>query len=221
MEIIHDLEQLERVLREERILERFETGGLPFRLVRYRKGELLCTPLAPMKDLLFLVRGTIKVYGLREDGTALSISLGDRPRATGDPVLLGNIEFAQPGAPSFFTEALEDLLCVALPLETHREALTRDRKFLQLIVRSLSETVMDLTLMGHGAQPLEERVLTFLREIQPDHCLHGVTAGERKFRCSRRQLQRVVFKLCRQGVLEKTWRGEYRLVALPADTHAE
>ena len=166
METVHDPRLLEKLLEEGCIPERFETQGLPFRLVRYRKGELLCSPWEPMTSLLFLARGSIKVYGLREDGTALSISLGDRPRAPGDPVLLGNMEFAQPGAPSFFTEALEDLLCVALPLEEHREALNRDRKFLRLIVRSLSETVMDLTLMGHGAQPLEERVLTFLREIR-------------------------------------------------------
>ena len=39
-----------------------------------------------------------------------------------------------------------------------------------------------------------------------------MTAGERQFRCSRRQLQRVVRKLLEQGVLEKTGRGEYRLL---------
>lgn len=209
---IHDPALLAATLAKEKILRHFETDGLPFRLLRYEKGELLCSPLQPMKDLLFLAEGSIKVYGLREDGSTLSVSLGIGRRGPGDPVMLGNIEFAQPEAPAFFTEALDDLLCVALPIEENRAALEQDRAFLRYLVRSLSETLMDLTLLGHAAQPLEERVLTFLRDIQPDHTLHGMTMGERQLRCSRRQLQRVVKLLCEQGRLEKMGRGEYRLI---------
>ena len=58
---------------------------------------------------------------------------------------------------------------------------------------------------------MEERVLTFLREVQADHVLHSVNEGISRLHCSRSQLQRVLRRLCADGTLQKTGKGEYRL----------
>lgn len=205
MEFIQDGELLQRILAQEGISAHFESRGLNFRLVRCKKGELLCTPDRPLQDLLFVVRGSVRVYALGEDGSCIPVSRGV------GPAILGTMEFARQGLPSFFTEALEDLLCVALPMETNRALLEQDRAFLRFVLDGMAEMIMTFTLIGHSAQPLEERLLTFLRDVQPDHSLHSINTGLLQLHCSRRQLQRVVKRLCEAGRLVKTGKGKYRL----------
>ena len=70
MEYITDRELLKSTLDEMGLSGRFDSPGLQFQLVEYHKGELLAAPFKPMDRLLFLVRGRVSIYGLREDGTA-------------------------------------------------------------------------------------------------------------------------------------------------------
>lgn len=205
MRYIHDEKLLERLLAYEGIEEHFETPGLQFRLVEYEKGELICDPGKPLEDILFTVRGSVQVYGLREDGKWLPVSRGVG-RAT-----LGAIEFVQPGLPSFYAEAMEDLLCVSLPMGPNREVLERDCTFLMYLLKCINSMVVTYTLIGRGEQSVEERVVTFLRDIQPDHTLHSINQGVMQFHCSRRQLQRVVKRLCDDGRLKKLKKGVYIL----------
>lgn len=205
MKYIHDEKLLERLLVQEGILDHFETRGLDFRLVEYGKGELLCAPGNPLEDILFIVRGTVQVYGLREDGKWLPVSRGVGHAA------MGAVEFVQPGLPVFYTEAVEDLLCVSLPIERNRAVLERDCVFLRYLLECINGMVVTYTLIGHREHSVEERVLTFLRDIQPDHTLHSINQGIMQFHCSRRQLQRVVKQLCDQGKLKKLKKGVYVL----------
>lgn len=215
MQYIEDAARLDRYLKQEKILCLFETENLHFRLVRYQKGELLTSPFKPLHDFLFPVQGKIKIYGLREDGSSFSISLSERH------CMLGDMEFARKDFPSFYSEAAGEVLCVSLPIEENRAALSRDCTFLNFLLRCISEKVWLATVVGHAAQSIEERVLTYLREIQPDHTLHGVNTGIMQLHCSRRQLQRVVKKLCEEGSLQKLRKGEYKLTEPPhtADSH--
>ncbi len=203
-------DELGYYLEHGRIRDCFQDPDLPFRLIRYQKGEMLTSPEKPLKELLFLVEGSVRVYGLREDGSILSISMGQNPRRE-DIQMLGDMEFARKDTLSFYVEAMEDLVGIALPLEENREKLEKDPVFLQFIIRQLSERLHQLTVIGNRSQPLEERLLIFLQEIRPDHELCGMEAEAVRLRVSRRQLQRAVEKMTRQGVLEKTGRGRYRL----------
>lgn len=205
MEYIRDQQRLEQYLRQEKILCRFETENLDFRLVRYQKGELLTSPFKSLPDFLFLVQGKIKIYGLREDGSSFSISQG------GDHCMLGDMEFVQRNFSMFYSEAMEEVLCVSLPIEKNRATLERDCTFLNYLLQCVAEKVLMSALVSHAAQPIEERVLTYLREVRPDHTLYGINTGVMQFHCSRRQLQRVVKKLCEEGLLEKTGKGKYKL----------
>lgn len=203
MEYIRNKTALERALETAGIPAYFETEGLNFRLVSFEKGELLSSPVRPLRDLLFVLEGTVQVYLLREDGSSILIS-----RGLGQTVL-GTVEFARRGLPALFTEATSDLLCVALPLEENRAALEADRVFLRFVLARLTDMVLSYTLIGQPQQTVEEKLMVFLRYIKPDHTLHGMAEGIAQLHCSRRQLQRAVRGLCGRGKLERSGRGIY------------
>ena len=206
MEYITDRELLKSTLDEMGLSGRFDSPGLQFQLVEYHKGELLVAPFKPMDRLLFLVRGRVSIYGLREDGISFSVYLAGRS------VLLGDVEFIRKEPLPFYTEALEDVLCVSLSTSLHRDRLEKDVRFLNFLLRSVADKFHMFFQMGNPAQPVEEKLVAFLRDLQPDHILHGMGPAIMQLRCSRSQLQRVVRKLCAEGVLEKLGKGEYRLV---------
>lgn len=65
--------------------------------------------------------------------------------------------------------------------------------------------------MEAAAETVEQRVLLYLKNISPSNKLEGIDASALKLRCSRRQLQRVLTKLCQSGQIEKTGKGKYKL----------
>ncbi len=206
MKYFSDPALLEKILKKWDIPGRFDTKELEFRLVRFQKGELLTAPFKPMTEFLFLATGKVNIYGLREDGGMVSVYLVDQG------ALLGDIEFVRKADLPFYAEAIEDTLCVSLSMEKHRERLQKDIRFLNHLLRSVADKFRLFISMGDSAQPVEEKLLTFLREIRPDHTLHSINAGVIQLHCSRSQLQRVVRKLCAQKRLEKVGKGRYRLV---------
>lgn len=206
MKFLSDPALLEEILRKWEIPGRFDTKGLEFRLARFQKGELLIAPFKPMDEFLFLAAGKVNIYGLREDGSMFSVCL------VAQGVLLGDIEFVQRAALPFYAEAMEDTLCVELSMEKHRERLKQDVRFLNYLLQSVADKFHQFISMGDAAQLVEEKLLTFLGELQPDHTLHSINAGVIQLHCSRSQLQRVVRKLCQEGALSKISKGKYRLV---------
>ncbi len=205
MRVIRDPDRLREALNKEHIPDLFETENLDFELLSFSKGELIASPMKPLRTLLFLLSGSVAAYDLREDGTSCSISQG----VSRGP--LGALELVRADLPAFYTEAMEDVLCVALPFAEKRALLLQDRKFTQYLLQNLTEVILTFTLIGRAGQPTEEKVLTFLRLIQPDHTLHSIQGSLMQFHCSRRHLQRVVKKLCCEGKLEKIGKGKYRL----------
>lgn len=189
------------------ISSHFDSPGLRFRLAKYHRGELLIAPFKPMEQLLFLVQGKVNIYGLREDGSSFSVYLA------GQSVLLGDVEFIRKEPLPFYTEALEDVLCVTLATDRYRVSLEHDVRFLNFLLHSVADKFHMFFQMGNPAQPVEEKLVSFLRDIQPDHTLHGMNVGVMQLHCSRSQLQRVVRKLCDEEVLRKVGKGQYQLVA--------
>lgn len=199
---------LAQMLEKWDIPSRFDTEALDFRLVRFQKGELLVAPFRPMDSFLFVVEGSVNIYGLREDGSVFSVYLVE------SGALLGDIEFVRRGDLPLYAEALGEVLCVSLSMERHREALERDVRFLNTLLHSVADKFRLFPLIGQPAQSVEEKLVTFLREIRPDHTLQSVNASVMQLSCSRSQLQRVVRKLCADGTLEKVGKGKYRLTSV-------
>lgn len=210
MKKISDPARIARCLRSSGVIELFDTPDLPFLLFSYQKNELIASPLARLEHLLFVVSGTIHVFGLHRDGGAFPVNVVSRG------MILGNCEFVSGESTVFYVEAKTDVLCLALPIAETKAVLDRDLRFLHALLASFFETYRQLTAVELPAQSVEDRLLLYLQNVSPDHSLESISAGVVRLRCSRRQLQRVVQKLCGRGVLRKTGKGRYRLAEFSA-----
>ena len=206
MKTIRDKKLLAYWLEKSGTADCFSTPGLSFSLRRYEKGEPVTVPGKRPEELLFVVEGTVRIYGIRSNG---SISPVNQQSA---PLLLGDLEFSQGGEPPFFTDAVTLLTCLALPVRQYEKQLRQDVPFLQMLLRSYGEKLRLFAFVDVPAETIEERVLLYLRHVCPSHELRGIEAAVLQLRCSRRQLQRVLAKLCASGEVEKLGKGRYRLV---------
>ena len=203
MREIRDKERLEQFYAKQQV--HFSKRPPVVKLAEFEKGEILNDPLQPLTQFYILVKGSVSIYDLTESGSIRYISKA----ATG--ALLGDMEFSGAGKLSFYIEAAEKVLCLSLPFRENRHVLENDPVFLRFVLRQLAEKLSLSAVMTAFAQTLEERVLFYLKKVQPEHEIVSVDHALQPMHCSRRQLQRVLKKLCDEGLLVKTGRGRYRL----------
>ena len=203
MREIRDKERLEQFYAKQQV--HFSKRQPVVKLAEFEKGEILNDPLQPLTQFYILVKGSVSIYDLTESGSIRYISNA----ATG--ALLGDMEFSGAGKLSFYIEAAEKVLCLSLPFRENRHVLENDPVFLRFVLRQLAEKLSLSAVMTAFAQTLEERVLFYLKKVQPEHEIVSVDHALQPLHCSRRQLQRVLKKLCDEGLLVKTGRGRYRL----------
>lgn len=175
------------------------------KLVEFEKREILNDPLKPLDRFYILVRGSVSIYNLTEDGSIRYISKAS------SGTLLGDMEFSGAGNQSFYIETAETVLCLAMPFRENLDILENDPVFLRFVLRQLAGKLTLSAVLTASAQTLEEKVLFFLGKIQTDHTISSVNQAFQALHCSRRQLQRVLKKLCDEGLIIKTGRGCYRL----------
>lgn len=175
------------------------------KLIEFQKGELLASPLYPLNCFYIIVEGSVSIYDLTEDGSARYIA------KVGRGTLLGDIEFSGADRQPFYTEAEETVHCLAIPFCENQSTLENDPVFLRFVLGQMAQKLALSTKIGATAQTLDEKVLFFLQKVQPNHEISSVNHALQSLHCSRRQLQRVLKKLCEEGVLSKTGRGCYRL----------
>lgn len=175
------------------------------KLVEFEKGEILNDPLQLLSRFYIIVKGSVSIYSLTEDGSIRYISKA----ASG--TLLGDMEFSGAGNQSLYIEAAETVLCLDLPFRENLDILENDPVFLRFVLGQLAGKLSLSSVMTASAQTLEEKVLFFLRKVQADHAISSVNHALQPLHCSRRQLQRVLKKLCDEGLVVKTGRGNYRL----------
>ena len=203
MKEVADQAQLERFFREQQA--HFRQRPPVLKLMSFEKGEILNGPLRPLSRFYIIVKGSVSIYDLTWEGSVRYISKASAG------TLLGDMEFSGAGSQSFYTEAEEEVLCLAIPFGENQEVLEQDPVFLRFVLSQLAGKLSLSAAMTVSAQTLEEKVLFFLQKVQADHAISSVTQALQPLHCSRRQLQRVLKKLCHQGTLVRTGRGHYRL----------
>lgn len=205
MRQIYDAEQIEYWLNKRKIRNCFDTSELDFYIRCYEKGEYLVVPNEYMEDLLFVVNGTIQIYGIGEEGSILPVNHIDCP------ALIGDIEFSTRKIPIFFVEAKTAVTCIALDGKKHRKKLERDITFLHVLIESIVGKLQLSAFVDASASTIEEKVLLYMKNISSSHELKGMDTAAHQLRCSRRQLQRVMRKLCEDGQVIKLGKGWYKL----------
>ncbi len=203
MKVISDKALLECYFAEQQA--HFRQRPSTYKLVEFEKGELVNSPMKPLKHFFIIVRGGVSIYDLTEDGGIRYIT------KSGPGTLLGDMEFSGEYRQLFYAEAAEATLCIAIPFRENQNVLKNDPVFLRFVLEQLAKKLSCSAILDASSQTLEEKVLFYLRIVQPDHAISSITEALQPLHCSRRQLQRVVKKLCDEKVLVKTGKGHYRL----------
>ena len=208
MREIHDTEMLERIFSDQQ--SHFCIRPPFLRLLMFEKGELLTHPLNPLDQFLIVIEGHIIIYSLTPEGNVRYIDRG----CSG--MLLGDMEFSGAIGGMLYTEAVAQVLCLSVPFQENRQALEKDPVFLRFVLSQLAGKLSLSSQIDTMEKTLSEKLLLYLRKIEPTHAIHSVNEAIQILHCSRRQLQRVLKKLCDEGVLIKSGRGCY-LLAAPVD----
>lgn len=66
---------IQRWVEESGVRGYFDTPHLVFQAYSFEKGEYITSPDVSMDKLLFCIRGTIQIYGIRDDGGISPIGL--------------------------------------------------------------------------------------------------------------------------------------------------
>ena len=206
MRQIQDPRQVERCLTHYHIREMFDTPDLPFRLYEYAPGEMLNILHPPAEYLKLIVKGEYTIF--------FDSSLGQRYilEHSDSPTILGDFEFCASDYLSSWQRAETAVYSVELPLLALRSTLMQDTRFLQFLLKSITEKIVrKSTPLREGAFTLEELVLYHLRYEVPAHSITNVSQTAQQLHHSRRQLQRVLQKLTAQGIVRQEKPGHYLL----------
>ncbi len=206
MERTNDPRLVEYWLDKGKIRDHFSTKDLKFSVCQYKKGELITVPDKKLEDILFVVDGTVRIYAIREDGALSPVNQQNAP------TILGDMEFSSQEDPPFFTEAVTDVVCAAVSTKQYGPQLHTDILFLHALLHSYAEKMKGAFSLDVLGQTIEERVLLYLETVCPARELVGIEGATLQLRCSRRQLQRVLSKLCADGKVVKNGKGRYQLV---------
>ena len=215
MKPIQDAAVVEQLLTEHAICSCFDTQGLSFSACVFQKGELICSPLNPAEDILFLISGSAQMYDLREDGTKLPVDI------IADEAVIGDMEFITGCPTGFFVEAAEDCIILALPRERFHNELDRDLKFLHFLLKEMTAKFIHGMHVEIAPATQESKVLQFFSQSAETGEINAVESLLFQLRCGRRQLQRVLKKLCEEGKLERLGRGHYRVLEKETEQQAK
>ncbi len=202
---IFDSAGIEDIIERKGIRNYFDTPNLRFQAFRYEKGEYITTPHNRLNMLLFAVEGTVQIYDIRENGSLTPVNQHK------DSCILGDIEFIREGKSSFYAEAKTPVLCIALSFEKYRNQLNGDVRFLHCLLNSYASKLELYAMLDTAAPTLEERVLIYLKNMCVNATMCSVESAVAQLHCSRRQIQRVLKKLCENGKIQKIGKGSYRL----------
>lgn len=174
-------------------------------LAKYEKGEFITSPFQEEHLFQIVVQGSLSIYFIRDNGTLHSLAGG------GKHYLLGEMEIFSRRIGNVYAEALEDLTCLALSVEKHREAMLQSSSFLQLLCRCLTEKMEAITTLEAAPTTLKERVLTYMKYKCVRGELKGLQNAAFHLNCSSRQLQRILNQYEAEGLVSRIGKGSYRL----------
>lgn len=127
---------------------------------------------------------------------------------TNELCVLGDVEFVRHEKPVYFAQANTKVITIALSIEENQLRLNQDLKFLHFLLNSLVDKLHNKSTNEIMNQSVEEKVMNYM-ELHPT--LDNVNVACRNLHCSRRQLQRVLKKLCEDKRIVRLEKGKYVL----------
>ncbi len=209
METVNDRKLRDYYLETRRIHDLFSTCVPNFFLLHYQPGELLTNPFSPSQYLQFVVEGELLLYDMPDEDSTVMI------QTTYNEVnLLGEVELLDAQFTPFFVEARTDVYTLALYLEQYQQILLNDPAFLRYLCSCLASK-LNGAVASSVQMPLKKRVALSLQYADDSQCITDIGRLAKTFNVSNRQLLRVLKDFCREGILEHSQKGVYRILKKP------
>ena len=209
METVNDRRLRDDYLEKRRIHDLFSTCVPNFFLLHYQPGELLTNPFSPSQYLQFVVEGELLLYDMPDEDSTVMI------QTTYNEVnLLGEVELLDAQFIPFFVEARTDVYTLALYLEQYQQILLNDPAFLRYLCSCLASK-LNGAVASSVQMPLKKRVALSLQYADDSQCITDIGRLAKTFNVSNRQLLRVLKDFCREGILEHSQKGVYRILKKP------
>ena len=176
--------------------------------IQYEKGEFVTMPLQKEHLFQIIIQGSISIYFIRDGGSVYSLANGR------ENDLLGEMEIFLYQPSNVYAKANDDVICLALSIETSKSVLLENCKFLQLICESLTQKMESVTTLDAAPASLKQRVLTYMKYKCNKGELKGLQQTAFHLNCSTRQLQRILNQHETDGNVIKTGKGTYKLTNL-------
>lgn len=209
METVNDRKLRDDYLEKRRIYDLFSTCVPNFFLLHYQPGELLTNPFSPSQYLQFVVEGELLLYDMPDEDSTVMI------QTTYNEVnLLGEVELLDAQFTPFFVEARTDVYTLALYLEQYQQILLNDPAFLRYLCSCLASK-LNGAVASSVQMPLKKRVALSLQYADDSQCITDIGRLAKTFNVSNRQLLRVLKDFCREGILEHSQKGVYRILKKP------
>ena len=209
METVNDRKLRDYYLETRRIHDLFSTCVPNFFLLHYQPGELLTNPFSPSQYLQFVVEGELLLYDMPDEDSTVMI------QTTYNEVnLLGEVELLDAQFTPFFVEARTDVYTLALYLEQYQQILLNDPAFLRYLCSCLASK-LNGAVASSVQMPLKKRVALSLQYADDSQCITDIGRLAKTFNVSNRQLLRVLKDFCREGILENSQKGVYRILKKP------
>ncbi len=174
-------------------------------VAEYKKSEFVTMPLQQIHLFQIIIQGTVSIYFIRDDGSVYSLANG------GKNDLLGEMEIFPHQLSNVYAEANDDVICLALSIESSKNALLENCRFLQLVCESLTQKMESITTLDAAPASLKQRVLIYMKYKCKGE-LKGLQQAAFQLNCSARQLQRILNQYETDGIVTKTGKGAYKLV---------
>lgn len=201
MKRVYDSKNVEKYVNRYHIHDYFNSS-YPFYLMEYEKDEMMIHPLKDTKEIQFVVEGEVSIYFIDSNGKQLFVS------QTNELCVLGDVEFIRHEKPVYFAQTNTKVVTIALSIDENQLRLNQDLKFLHFLLNSLVDKLHNKSTNEIMNQSVEEKVMNYM-ELHPT--LDNVNVACRNLHCSRRQLQRVLKKLCEDKRIVRLEKGKYVL----------
>lgn len=209
METVNDRKLRDYYLETRRIHDLFSTCVPNFFLLHYQPGELLTNPFSPSQYLQFVVEGELLLYNMPDEDSTVMLQT-----SYNEINLLGEVELLDAQFTPFFVEARTDVYTLALYLEQYQQILLNDPAFLRYLCSCLASK-LNGAVASSVQMPLKKRVALSLQYADDSQCITDIGRLAKTFNVSNRQLLRVLKNFCREGILEHSQKGVYRILKKP------
>lgn len=180
-------------------LKKYFDGQEEIEIRIYEKEETITAMEQKTDSFLLILKGTIQIYGMDENGKSYSI-VSDQGM-----MLLGDMEFLLDCSSPYYTKACTEVYGLSLPFS---DQLKQDAAFLWILACNLAKNQLHFSFFDLHQNDLKKRVIEYMEWY--DRSI-SVTTLFSNLHCSRRHLQRVLSQLQKEGNIKRIKKGIYEL----------